>query len=282
MTAYALIDGDIVAFRSAVTQESAYRWDEQTTSHAMLGDSKTAARNAVDLTWAWAKLAGLKNVRVCFTGRTNFRKALLPTYKANRAGKVKPVAFGYTVEALCERFQTDLVEGLEGDDLLGVLATNPKYQGSVIQSLDKDMRSLPGLIMNPLKDTKPFHVSPRQADTNWLTQALTGDTADGYTGIPRIGPAKAAKILGGLALATEHWPRVRQAYAAAGLSEEHALTQARVARILRHDDYRKGPPREVRLWTPDGGEWIQLDNLLAPRADAGRVVSTTDQLETTP
>ena len=96
-----------------------------------------------------------------------------------------------------------------------------------------------------------------------MMQTLTGDTTDGYTGCPGIGPKTAEKILqAALAEGTTeanpaqlreiYWQHVVKAYAKAGLSEEEALTQARVARICRNSDY-DFKTKQVILWSPNNG-----------------------------
>ena len=49
-----------------------------------------------------------------------------------------------------------------------------------------------------------------------------------------------------------YWQHVLKAYAKAGLSEEEALTQARVARICRSNDY-DFKTKQVILWSPNNG-----------------------------
>jgi DNA polymerase-1 len=98
-----------------------------------------------------------------------------------------------------------------------------------------------------------------EADYWHLYQTLTGDATDGYKGCPGMGPKKAASLLD-KALSTADgtalkpcvgvwWPAVAQAYAKQGLTEEHALTQARLARILRWTDWDANK-KEPKLWAP--------------------------------
>ena len=93
-----------------------------------------------------------------------------------------------------------------------------------------------------------------QANYHHLLQALTGDTVDGYAGCPGVGPVAAEKILKEF-MAEEAfdvkaaWSAVVEAYSKKGLGEEEALTQARVARICRAEDY-DFKRKTVKLWTP--------------------------------
>ena len=83
------------------------------------------------------------------------------------------------------------------------------------------------------------------ADRFHLYQTLVGDQTDNYKGCPGVGPVKAETALG----ANPTWASVVGCYEKAGLTEEDALVQARVARILRHGEYNK-MTCEVKLWTP--------------------------------
>jgi DNA polymerase-1 len=85
------------------------------------------------------------------------------------------------------------------------------------------------------------------ADFYFYQQTLTGDAVDNYKGCPGIGKKRATDLLKEEGV---KWNTVKKAFAKAGMDEFEALTQARVARILRVQDYdfRK---EEIRLWTPN-------------------------------
>lgn len=245
----ALIDGDIIAYRAASVQQENYNWGDGVTSTSLTGDVEQVRALAIELVEQWIALAGCDDARVCLScpSADGFRRALMPTYKMNRT-TAKPLMLPDAKAAIAERWKTDMVPGLEADDLLGILATRLKDR-AVVVSLDKDMWTIPGKHFNPQKDRFVRSVSVREADTRWMTQTLTGDTSDGYTGLPKVGPVKAAKILGGIGLAEELWPKVVRAYAERKLTEDDALLQARVARILRNEDYDP-KTKEVILWSP--------------------------------
>jgi DNA polymerase-1 len=84
------------------------------------------------------------------------------------------------------------------------------------------------------------------ANWNHFFQTLVGDSTDGYAGCPTVGPTKAKRILD----ADPTWKQVVRAYKAQNLSEEDALVQARLARILRIENYNY-KNRKIRLWNPD-------------------------------
>ena len=92
-----------------------------------------------------------------------------------------------------------------------------------------------------------IEVTPEEADRWFYMQTLTGDATDGYSGCPGGGPKKAEAILE--AAGENPWPAIVAAYEKAGLSEEAALQQARVARILRASDYNF-KKKEPILWKP--------------------------------
>lgn len=252
---YALIDGDICCYRAAIVQEERFQWSSECVTTTVTGSAQKAAEMALELVKAWTRLAGCKRSIVAFTGSNNFRKRLLPSYKSNRKSG-KPLVYEETVMAVADRYRTERVAGLEGDDILGILGTNPKYQGSVIVSLDKDMKTLPGRFYNPGKGEGILEMPEREADRYWMMQTLMGDTSDGYKGLPGCGVVKAERILGApVAPLQALWRRVVEAYTARKLTQADALTQARVARILRFEDWNKDT-KQIRLWHPATPEWI--------------------------
>lgn len=190
-----------------------------------------------------------------------FRNLWYPQYKSNRAGGRKPLAFMAVRERLAEEYETWVRPGLEGDDILGILATNPEYRPGwqkVIVSLDKDMRTIPGWLVDynaaskydaPDDAWKPVEISEEEAYTFFITQVLTGDSVDGYKGCPGVGPVSAAKILAACEGITELWPAVVEAYEKAELSEADAISNARMARILHSSDY-DFEKKEPIPWTP--------------------------------
>ncbi len=253
----ALIDGDIICYRAAIVQQTSFKWDAETTTTSLSGSPHAAAATALELVKAWTKLAGCKNSILAFTGTDNFRKRILPSYKANRTSG-KPLVYESTVMACEERYRCERVHGLEGDDLLGILATNPKYVDAVVVSVDKDMRTFPGRHYNPLKEREPVTVTDAEGDYFWMKQTLMGDISDGYTGLPgcgKVGAEKALKRVG--RPLGELWKEVVMAYRLKKLTEADALVQARVARILRYEDWNKAE-QTIRLWHPTTPLWTPL------------------------
>lgn len=188
-------------------------------------------------------------VIVAFGGGNCFRRQLWPAYKAGRSEP--PAGLAHAVAGLRGAYPCRELPGIEADDVLGILATHPGVEGErVIVAADKDLLSVPGLHHNPtVKGSPPAvrSVSVTEADRNHLRQTLTGDATDGYPGCPGVGPKRVDRVLWGDP--SQWWSQVRLAFLAAGLTEADALTQARLARILRVEDYDLDA-RTVRPWCP--------------------------------
>jgi DNA polymerase I len=178
------------------------------------------------------------------SGDNNFRKALDPTYKANRTGR-KPLGYKALVEWMKDTYGTKVIvhDLLEADDYLGILATKPNAPESIIVSDDKDMMTIPG---NLFRLGRLSTIDDDTAERYWLQQTLMGDPADGYKGCPGIGPVKADKIL---AKPGSRWENVKREFIKAGLTEDYAVLQARLARILRFGDWDTVRKQPI-LWTP--------------------------------
>ena len=264
----ALLDADIIAYRASVTAQEDIDWGDG--EEGLTVSPEQAAESAVALAREWIEKAGCKKALVCFSGDRNFRKEVLPTYKANRTGE-KPKAYTAAVEALEAEFKTLREDRLEADDLLGIMATDPRGT-FVMVTPDKDLKSVPGILFNPFKDQKPRRINPRMADQWHLIQTMCGDPVDGYGGIPGVGPKKAEEII-----ASPHrlllksttisrgknkgktktewvkggpcsvWQSMVDYAAKAGMTETDLSLQATVARILRHGDYDWNT-KEITLW----------------------------------
>jgi DNA polymerase-1 len=117
----------------------------------------------------------------------------------------------------------------------------------VMATIDKDLRQIPGIHYNWKKE-RVLDVSPRQADYWFYFQVLTGDSTDGYAGCPGIGVRRAERVLEDSD--PDPWACVVAAFESRGLTEEDALVQARVARILRVDDYDFEEAQPI-LWSPE-------------------------------
>lgn len=234
-----LIDGDIVAYQAASANEQVIQWDDDLwTLHTFAGEVNQYAENMI---YTLTKEAGCSSFIVLLSEGKVFRKEIDPEYKANRVGKRKPVCLPQVREHMVKTMKTKSSDGLEADDLIGILATKSpdKY---VIWSPDKDLRQIAG---KHLIDGEIIEISQEEADRNFWMQVLTGDAADNYKGCVGVGPVKAERILdedNGLS----PWKKVVAAYEKAGQTEEDAIITARLAHILRYET------KDV-LWEPPHG-----------------------------
>ena len=251
----ALIDGDILAFRTAVAAQE--NWDGE-----VIVDVNKAIRD-VDLAFKeWTKLIKPHRSVITFSdpGRVYFRHYVAPTYKGNRVDIERPQALTDVIAYIKDKYECTWRPGLEADDVMGILAGDPNLSDPVIVTMDKDLQTIPGKWFNPFKIKRPMRINQRLADLNWLSQTLTGDSTDGYKGCPGIGPKRAEKILASSSVFRELWAIIERTYEDAGLSVNEAITQARLARILRYTDYRE-ETGEIKLWHPKEELWIKWSTI---------------------
>lgn len=241
-------DADMIIFRATAQAEKEIHWGgDLWTLHSELSDVKAyiddVVMSVVDKVLHHYQHEGAYNIVMCLSGGNYYRKQLLPTYKLNREGKRKPLAYSKAVEWVRQNFECYQRNRLEADDLLGILGTDPTLN-TVIVSGDKDMRSIPCHFYDLLHDMY-YDTTLDEANYWHLYQTLVGDTADNYKGCPKVGEVGATKLLS----KNCSWQAVVDAYAKAGLTEEDALLQARVAYILRYTDYNP-KTNKIKLWTP--------------------------------
>lgn len=238
-----LIDADILVYKSIASVEREVEWEPDVWT--MSTDLKEAHEAFDTMLHSILDTAPTQDFKLCFSDWKNFRKELNPTYKGNRAGVRKPMGFKPFREQIMDKHGWVTRHKLEADDVIGILATKPGTD-YIIVSDDKDLRGVPGA---HLIDGHVTNIGDSEADLFFYTQVLTGDTADGYPGCPGIGAKKAQYILESVEDWSQVWTTIVDVYAKAGLTEEDALLQARMARILRWKDW-DSEKQEVKLWTP--------------------------------
>lgn len=165
------------------------------------------------------------------------------------------------------------------DDRCPSCKHHPEPPRTIIVGRDKDFRQIPGL-HHQWKDLdgkgkmRVREVSPWEA-TRWhLIQTLAGDPIDGYAGCPGLGVERASKVIDSPVLlvpqagvktrgvnkgeevtrwfsepTADYWACIASHYRKAGLTEEDALLQARLANILHHDQYDRSK-EAITLWEP--------------------------------
>lgn len=145
--------------------------------------------------------------------KSNFRFDIYPQYKANRSGSEKPSMYHQIRQYIQEKYDAEMVYGMEADDKMSIIANeiyNKKSSRHIclISSSDKDMRMVPGLHYE-MGDAPVYEVhNPgalnmyRGSDRKvWGTglkwfyyQLLVGDTADNVPGLD-LSPFDAYNLL---------------------------------------------------------------------------------------
>jgi len=242
-TSRLLIDGDILTYRTCWACQTQVQWDDDVVTTAT--NLKEARSQALSTIYYWQEQLGVSEVVICFSpkGGKYFRHNILESYKATRKASQKPMGYHALVDYLKLNFEYVQVPMLEADDTLGILATNGEYSRNIIVSVDKDMLTIPCEYYNIDKEVTET-ITEDYADYMHLYQTLVGDSTDNYKGCPGVGPKKATD-----ALKEPTWDSVLAQFIKAGLTEVDALLQARVARILRADEYNFDTG-EVKLWEP--------------------------------
>lgn len=246
----ALLDADIIAYQVSASNEQRIDWDGDGNVSQYSRDLSFITDQA-DVYIGELKLKlNADEMVICLSDLTNWRHGVLPTYKQNRKGSLKPLQLMAVKEYLASNYNSYLKPSLEADDVMGILATHPTLiKGKkVIVSIDKDMKQIPGWLFNPDKDSKPQMVEASDGDYFHYFQTLTGDPVDGYSGCPKIGKVKATRILD--EAKGEEWAAIVRTYEAAGLTEADALVQAQVARICQWQNYDY-TTNEVIPWQPN-------------------------------
>jgi DNA polymerase-1 len=254
-----IIDGDVLVYKVAeavadsfeITNEEDNKFIYQTVSWANKEEAIKYLNKLIDKI---VKDCKSDKVVICLSDKkANFRKLLNPYYKANRKS-LKPVLFSFLREYIhTSKYQVYEKEALEADDVIGILATNDKIikGDKVVWSLDKDFKTIPCKFHRAKINDKDESKLITQEEADWwfMYQTLIGDKIDGYNGCKGIGEKKAKKLLGKVGEKTleEMWTIVKTTYIKAGYTEETALLNARMARILRAEDY-DFKNKEIKLW----------------------------------
>ena len=180
----ALIDHDLVVFRSAASAEN---------------DSFNIAKyRAEQLLDSLMEKTKATEYRAFISSKNNFRKDILPSYKANRTAP-KPVHLKALQDYALEHMNAELArEGLEADDELAINQTDD----TIIVSLDKDLLQVPGQHFSWEISGKNWKrpdifrtVSEMDGLRLFFEQCIKGDTSDNVVGIKGYGDKKAKKLL---------------------------------------------------------------------------------------
>tara|TARA_R100000742_G_C4253016_1_gene71153 strand:- start:47 stop:820 length:774 start_codon:yes stop_codon:yes gene_type:complete len=242
-----LIDADMELFTAVKACEAEIEWmPDVITTHTNIREVKFLVDTAINRKQLQVKA---DKVTLCWTAPDNFRKKVDPSYKMNRRAtnhRLKPVGFKSARKLIEDSYDSECWTSLEADDVLGILSTRHPDKNPIIWSGDKDLKQIPGCHLDDNGNT--YTISEDEADAFFYRQCLIGDAVDGYGGCPSIGPKTAEKLIPLERFnAASAWRTVVDTYRKKGLSGRQALTQARLARILRDTEYTFD---QVELWTP--------------------------------
>lgn len=163
----------------------------------------------------------------------NFRYFVNPSYKSNRKKQAKPIMLDKVRELAFNKFPMVYIPHLEADDTCRILMEENK--DNVIISVDKDLRTFAGKLYDSYHQNIKY-ITTQQAEANFKRQLLIGDKTDGYSGIPKIGPATADKlILDGITI-----DDIVEMYIDKGLGLDEFKKTYNCAKILGKDDYNDG------------------------------------------
>ena len=234
-----LIDADFIVYKACAAAESEVDFGNDV---ILVTSNFNDAYNATnrELTKIKNKLESFSSMILFFSDSTNFRKKIMPAYKGHRNRK-KPCGYKRVIEALKKEYKVIIKPTLEADDTMGIYAT--KYPGNIIVSPDKDMRQIPGQLYN---FDEIFTITQPEGAKWHLIQTLAGDQTDGYGGVPGIGVKRAEDLFKNKGYT---WKAVVEAFVEKNLTEEEALINARLAKILTVDDY-DFKQQQPKLWNP--------------------------------
>ena len=234
-----LIDADFIVYKSCAAAETELDFgDDVIVVTSNFSDAYNATKQ--ELTKLRNKFGSFSDIILFFSDSKNFRKTIYPDYKGHRNRK-KPCGYKRVINKLKTEYEVIMMPQLEADDAMGIYAT--QHPGNIIVSPDKDMKQIPGELYNL---DERFTISKESGAAWHLTQCLSGDQTDGYGGVPGIGVKRAETLFNKEGYS---WKTVVKAFKDKDLTEEDALVNARLARILTVDDYDFTKNRPI-LWSP--------------------------------
>lgn len=133
-------------------------------------------------------------------GESNYRNkiATIAPYKGNRDPLHKPIYYQEIRDYMVEHWDARIVRGAEADDAVAIAQyQSDSYYDTVICTIDKDLRMIPGFHYNYMSK-EDFFVDEKEASIAFYTQLLTGDTTDNIKGCYKVGAKKAKQLIDGV------------------------------------------------------------------------------------
>ena len=224
-----LIDGDIVAYRSAFA-----------TQDLLPKDAEEKFEILIDyILEQCLEFPRPDDYVVYLTGKNNFRHQIAKTfvYKGNRKDVQKPLHLGHVRQYAIKKFGAIVSEGEEADDLIAIEATRNGPE-TVVASIDKDMLQIPCKHFN-FGRNEWYDVDKWSGLKFFYKQILTGDTADNIVGLYKVGPVRAEKMLDGANTEEDMWQRCVAAYSG---DRDRAIENARLLWLRRYEGELWQPP----------------------------------------
>jgi len=239
-----LVDGDLLAYRITSSLEEPVEWEDDVWT--LWADLKKGKQLFLQSVGFYMGLTKSRKAIICFSDKNNFRKQLDSKYKSFRKKIRKPICYKPLRKWIEDTHETVSYKNLEGDDVIGLLATGIYKNHCVIVSGDKDMRTIPAPQVCIVDDQIEI-IDKNLADYNFCTQVLKGDSTDGYSGLVGCGTIKASRVLNEKKNIITQWEAVLQEYTRNKYSIDDAYHQARLARILREGEYNYAT-HKPKLW----------------------------------
>lgn len=277
-----LIDGDTLAFRIAsAVQHTVETSTGMIERFSRRWEGEAALERYIERLRVRLKADEMRFFLSC-PSADNWRYKVDPSYKSNRKDSIRPQLLDPLKDYLRLKYGASHVAGLEADDVLGIEATRPDWPEDtkvIVVGRDKDFKTIPGWhyqLNDDDDDGAPMirRIEPLEAQMAHYVQALSGDAVDGYEGCPGIGKTRAERIVAepiklvpkegvitrgankGKPVVKWHeagpcsvWEAIVCQYEKAGLTEQDALRNARLARILLWGEY-DFENHTVTLWVP--------------------------------
>ncbi len=251
----ALIDGDIVSYRTASSCNPTKTKPEQETLDVALRRAEDLMNRIIHETSSEAYMLFLG-------GSENFRTSIDPNYKANRKDMPKPMWLQDVRSYLVTEWNAEICDNIEADDKLGIEQTrlnglsdkHSEYE-SVICSIDKDLHMIAGLHYNFVKQEWRF-IDEDYAIKWFYQQLIQGDLTDNIMGFdgkarPKIPQFLQPKIdeLWNCSTEREMWKLVYEMYYDSSEDKKESIARLhRNGKLLwimrKENDYWESP--EVR------------------------------------
>ena len=229
-----LVDGDLLVYKISSAIEQPIDWGNDIwTLSADMSLAKQMWKQSIAF---YLQHTQSKDCIIVFSDKENFRKKIDSFYKSHRKKIRKPVIYSAMRDWIKETHICGSYPNLEADDTIGIYATSLYKDNCVLISGDKDFRTIPAWQCCIIDDQIEY-VDNKSADYNFCTQVLTGDASDGYKGCQGVGAVKASRILLKPKTLEQMWDAVVQEYLKNGYVVDDVYHQARLARILRANEY---------------------------------------------